>query len=1023
MSLPTAVTQRAEGTGYVGVTGMEFAVQTGFAIRTGFYLTNSGTSNVIMQLQLVGNDFEAYDFISGVYSPQDSQDERVTILAGSTKFIPFDFYGYKDVSGPQSPISGPAGTGSYNTQINLSFRSELDGSLDQTYYAGQPALGVIRVNLTGYVTGHFGSTTELTPAYPKKFLGITGQKDAQGTYYHDLKWTNPPTGYYFEKYKIEQSTDATATWSTLANIDITKINKPHSLPASVGGTFLSAFYYGTPTGIDGFNTYTHSNLSPNTDYYYRIRGEHYDSAVTSSLISYSDWVYCSGVDTFESPTSDDVANGLISGSSSLQPGDNPDPKIKLSTAEKGAMTIYFRNGQKNANLSTMFNNELSQRGIAVDDFSTYFTGVHYILNDDFVVAGSPNYGVTDTLSPAMDVPLITSAGTEVGVNLYLGKNSKIIGQGGAGGTAGFCYIKFSFAQNYGGQNIFAINDYEKSSNGQNGGAALQIGAGVSKFKIFMDPTSAIYGGGGGGGGGDLLFAAKAATRIRSAIETYEADYGVQLSAEGVYFEKATYTNTKQDFVYVKHDDKTKTSTNVLTSFDISDLQGYHYGGYGGGGQSWTTSYGGLISQEGNIRITNSRSQSVGSFASAGAGAGYSLINKMSQGGDGGDFGQFGEDAPETDYLDGFTSIGSITNNINSRDIFGDLKARSAGRGGFAINCLSTSYTQANMMGKLIAYAYNYDPTSLNGFVAMWDANASDTGASDGGLVSTWTASAKNANIASATITAGSTAPTFHSSGDRISFFNNHGTVEFKGNAVATINGVQGTNSYELTESSTEFEFFYSVLPTSFSSTPIDNQFDLNEGVYKIQGRNAGLGFLFTKFSANGKGTSFYQNTSSGSSIIETSGLGDVASPNGNFVQADYVNNVRNRQMTASAIVYNVTGKKTNDGNNLTVKVYINNIEKGSSTVAGDSFQFDAAPKLGKFEDGNSKTSFNVANIILYNRQLLPEERKNVFNYLSGLSKKGPVTTAVSDYSLITRQTPSNKVSDGVGFAGILNFKS
>ena len=119
---------------------------------------------VTLELDNSANNFDAFDFISGTFTA--NEDKRVSILAGSTKFIPFDFYGLKDVSGPLGLV-GPAGTGSYDTEINLSFRSEVDGTQDKTYYAGQPELGVIRVNLTGYVTGHFGSTTELTPAHPQ----------------------------------------------------------------------------------------------------------------------------------------------------------------------------------------------------------------------------------------------------------------------------------------------------------------------------------------------------------------------------------------------------------------------------------------------------------------------------------------------------------------------------------------------------------------------------------------------------------------------------------------------------------------------------------------------------------------------------------------------------------------------------------------------------------------------------------------------------------------------------------------
>ena len=353
MSLPTAVTQRAQGTGYIGVTGMEFAVQTGFGIRTGFYLTNSGTTTVRMTLEEQDDVIEAYDFISGQLN--NDQDKRVSILAGSTKFIPFDFYGLKDVSGPLG-ATGPAGTGAYTTQVNLSFVSEIDGTKDRTYYNGQPELGVIRVDLTGYVTGHFGSTNELIPAHPQKFLGITNQKDDSGLYYHDLQWINPPTGYYFEKYHIQRSTNATQTWSDLKYINIGKTEKPITLPPSEGGHFLESFYYGTSTGINGFNTYSDTSLTANTDYYYRIRGEHYDTS--SNLASYSDWVYCSGADSFEEAVNSDVLTGLVSGSTSLPVGGNPDPTIKLSTADKGALEIYLDNNETNVNLNSRFVDEL-----------------------------------------------------------------------------------------------------------------------------------------------------------------------------------------------------------------------------------------------------------------------------------------------------------------------------------------------------------------------------------------------------------------------------------------------------------------------------------------------------------------------------------------------------------------------------------------------------------------------------------------------------------------------------------------
>ena len=195
MDLPTTVTNRAQGNNYVGATGMEFAVQTGFCIRTGFYITNSGSDTMLMSLSAT-NNYEAFEFISGI-------NEEVVITPGSTKLIPFNFKGIKDPSGP-SNASGPEGTGNYTTYADLSFVSEADRIADTTRFniSSQPRDGIIRVRLTGYVTGYYGRDDEFIPAHPEKFLGITGLRMiGQGR--NQLQWVNPATGYYFEDYELE----------------------------------------------------------------------------------------------------------------------------------------------------------------------------------------------------------------------------------------------------------------------------------------------------------------------------------------------------------------------------------------------------------------------------------------------------------------------------------------------------------------------------------------------------------------------------------------------------------------------------------------------------------------------------------------------------------------------------------------------------------------------------------------------------------------------------------------------------
>lgn len=1010
MSLPTAVTQRAEGTGYIGVTGMEFAVQTGFAIRTGFYLTNSGTANVKMTLELDPNAkiYDSYDFYTGTLNGND--DKRIIIPAGSTKFIPFDFYGLKDVSGPQAPFSGPAGTGSYNTEINLSFRSEIDGTKDRTYYAGQPDLGVIRVNLTGYVTGHFGSSAELTPAYPKKFLGVTGQKDSLGVYYHELKWDNPPTGYYFEKYKIEQSTDATQTWSNLTTIDIPRIDFPTTLPASVGGNILGSFYYGTPTGIDGYNTYNHEGLLPDTDYYYRIRGEHYDSAVTSSLISYSDWVYCSGVDSLQQSVSDDVENGLISGSSSLQPGDNPDPKIKLSTAGEGEMIVYFRDGEQNVNLKSKFLEEIGKRGISSDNFLDYYTGVHFILKEGYTL------GSSDVNIPALNTGgavTVNSAGgglagqSELKINLYLREKSRIIGKGGGGGTGGITRVTWN-ANAVGDQNpiTFDTRAVFESSTGTDGGTAIQIASSINELRIFLPSVFSIYGGGGGGGGGDRFFAAKAAANVRKILLNQDPDRNLENISVSLQLAGGS--------VYVA------SSGGTEGTFKIEDLQGIHTAGFGGGGQGYGISRAGSTKQfsSGQFNYTTINDADIindGNVFRAGVGRPADLNAKISKGGDGGAFGQFGQKAPSTSFGDELfqTSEAGFDESVK-------INGREGGRGGIAIYCLNTSYTPLNVLGSLIFQSYDYSPDSISGFIARWDSannvySSGTTPAANTDTISSWVAVSKNSNITGdVKIVGGSTKPTFYSGSSgsnvtlRTQYFNYGSVIEFDGNATATIQGIVGASDDNLLNNDiTEYDIFYVVYPNSFKGSQNEGrQFTLNRnGDYQ---RTNGQ-FSFLKFSNHSSNQNTLSSWTGGNSVIyENTGLG-----------AGKVMNVTakiGREYFENAFVYNVTASK--QGNAFVVKSYINNVLVSEKTFARiQNLQFDIDPILGKYKH---VASFCISDLIFYRRQLLTRERNSVYGYLTNRARSVFKSVQLSAGG-ITKDTPNNSVEDNNGFAGYVLF--
>jgi len=1005
MSIPTAVTQRAEGTGYIGVTGMEFAVQTGFAIRTGFYLTNSGTTSVRMTLELdssAHNFDQTYDFISGTYDVND--DRRVTILAGSTKFIPFDFYGLKSTSGPQSPITGPAGTGSYNTAINLSFISEIDGTQDRTYYAGQPELGVIRVNLTGYVTGHFGSTSELTPAHPQKFLGITGQKDDFGVYYHDLRWVNPPTGYYFEKYKIERSTDATQNWSALTTIEIPKIDRPTTLPPAVGGTYLNSFYYGTPTGIDGYNTYSDTNLTASTDYYYRIRGEHYDSSNTSTLISYSDWVYCSGVDSFSQSVSNDVLTGLVSGSTNLEPGDNPDPTIKLSTAEKGALEIYLQDGESNVILKDRFETEINKRNISKSNFLDYYTGVHFIIDENSTI-GSSKYEQLLSNSPKIPAPAIKtgavvnvgpSLGSELQMNLYLKNNAKIIGLGGVGGNAGIAKVVWTDSPSSGGGISFDIQpaQYGKSTDGGVGGNAIEIASGINNFRIYLPSIFSIYAGGGGGGGGDRLFAARAASQVRQAKQDRDIDLNTPV-----------YLTKSENKIILDINAGGKNS--LLAEFDFSDFAGIQTAGFGGGGQGSFKSDPGSTYQQGinTYQKTAWNETNKGNTQRAGAGRSFNLNYQISQGGAGGAFGQYGDRAPDSSFDDGLFTVISSTSN--------DEVGKLGGRGGFAVKSASSAYTTSNLIGALFFPNSDFQPENIGNFIARWDAsttvyNTGTTDATNGQDVETWVAAAKNSALSAVAVQIVGDAtnkPKFYNvaaSDNAVSRFNGKPCIQFDNLASAVINGIYNNSTdYTLTNNTEAFDIFYLVFPDSFGSK---RQFNADNK--KIRSQN----LSFTKFNSNNN-VSYLYNASS--EIKESTGMPNRGN---NYSVETSTSENADELMPSYAFVYNVAASK--DGRKLVYKSFINNISKGAKELSNqESFKFDINPIIGA---NNGTSSFSVSDIIIYNKQLKNEERNAVYLYLR--------QRAMMNINIITTEdidttTSNNKAEDETGFAGYFKLTS
>ena len=125
----------------------------------------------------------------------------------------------------------------------------------------------------------------------------------------------------------------------------------------------------------------------------------------------------------------------------------------------------------------------------------------------------------------------------------------------------------------------------------------------------------------------------------------------------------------------------------------------------------------------------------------------------------------------------------------------------------------------------------------------------------------------------------------------------------------------------------------------------------------------------------------------------------------------------NLHIKPNAFVYNVTAKKS--GSSFLYSVYINNepfIQ--NQDVELPSLTFDINPILGAYN--NQKTSFNISDIVMYNKQLLPRERDSVYLTLSQRARK-PLQIITS--TTIDANTQNNTVEDNSGFAGYIKTNS
>jgi len=982
MALPSAVTSRAEGNEFVATTGMEISVQTGFAIRTGFYLTNSGNYGVDVTM-VTNNPDLAFDFISGVQS-------EISLPAGATRLIPFDFYGLKDVSGPVLGSTGPAGTGVYTASPVLTVRSKINNETDPQ--------GTIRVRITGYVTGAInrsaviGPQPDIPPQHPSGFLVLTGKLSDSGKPYNQLQWKNPSTGYYFEEYQLQYSDTNTqsASWADVSSASLSferkyEINGQSTFNITIGTDEIDSYYYGTPTGLIGNETYLDENLNFDSDYYYRIRGVHY-GLNQSTVTTTTDWVYGYAVnDLSYDGLNNDILTGLVTGSSTLPNDNSVDPStiLKAKTAKKQAMITYLKDGESDININSKFNSELTSRNISLQDFTDNFSGYHVVVPANYVV-GSKTVGkaAIETGDQILD-----SNGFEVKVLLKLKKGSLVAGRGGNGGNGGWVHSRFD--PKYG---IRAVDDYvlkyigkEESTDGANGGPAISItNSNITEFKIFADYSAKIYGGGGGGAGGD--------TTWMSFTVLQNKPFNIIDSGGEPYVSFRTRES----------------------GFSIKNIAGVTMAGIGGGGQGFD-SKGGL-----NLRRNLLYTQGNGSLEGPGSGTEQSKEQKIGKGGAGGVFGSMGE------FLENEEAFQISLYQNRSFDSYAMLP----GLGGYSIDAQSADYTTyqaANFRSNLFYITKpigSSNVSSINGFFARWTAdekayNTGTTQATDNQTVEKWEAVEYASSLSS-------TIPYLEQA-------TNDYKPYFRNSASHADTKYFGAGSYIGFAGEQKHMRFYNVVDADAAETYFRSNMPGFEVFYNLIPRTDG--FSYRQFNANGhypltfKLHQWGKNTNPSKmytvdlKVVESMGLED-----NRFVFKDQFWGGESGFLNpSSSFVYNVSMKKINS-NRFVHEVYSDTKLQSSNTVINSEVYFnnDDTAFLGDTVSGEGGASFCISDIILFNKALSQSEREAVNAFLINKNRVFNTVT-VDSITGTNRQTtidkqktnPTNTLLMNNGMAGYI----
>lgn len=991
MTLPSTVTSREQGNTFIASTGMEISVQTGFAIRTGFYLTNSGNYGVDVTVVAGDNDL-AFDFISGVES-------TISLPAGATRLVPFDFYGLKDVSGPVAGSTGPAGTGAYKAHPLIEVRSQINNQADPE--------GEIRVDITGYVTGAIsrsavvGSQPDIPPEHPSGFLVLTGSFDDSGKPYNQLEWKNPSTGYYFENYQLQYSVTNTqsASWINLSSASLSfdrqyEINQQSLNDINVSTDIIDSYYYGSPTGLIGNQDYLHDNLSFDTDHYYRIRGVHYDLD-QSTVRTTSDWVYGYSVgDLSYDGLNNDILTGLVTGSSTLPDNNSVDPSTILNakTIKKQAMVTYLKDNESDVNINSKFNQELNNRNLTLQTFTDNFSGYHVVVSDGYTV-GSKTEGKAAIETGGQ---IKNANNSEVKTLLILGKNSLIAGKGGDGGDGG--WIKGEFVTGGARHRVRNIIQYvgtAPSTDGSNGEAAIKItDNNITEFKIFADYTTKIYGGGGGGGGGDT-------TWTSDRVLDYFNNTPINLGQFDI-----TIAEDPTNVVLTKNAGYGRSATTL--SLTVLDLIGLSMAGIGGGGQ-------GFVSKGGkNIKRNLNYLEGNGSLEGPGSGTSKNFAQRIGSGGNGGVFGAMGKGQDNEDAL-------FIKENYNRGY---RSNAKLPGLAGYAIDAQAANaaaYSLSNFRSNLFYIKRskaNLSMSGIDGFFARWTSdekayNSGTTQATNGQTVEKWEAAeyatALNSNVPYLEQTTNNIRPHFVSSGNDVKYFGSGSAICFAGNKLMIFKNVLDADAADtyFRNSMEGFDLFYNIIPVTDGFG--FNQFPGNRGHSR--------GFFNLHSWGLDTNKSYLYNDSI--KVVESMGLKE----NRFSFKDQFWGSGSGFEKPQSSFVYNVCMKKINS-NRFIHDVYSGTNLQSSNTIINSNLYFNESDLATL---GGDASSFCISDILLFSKHLSTAEREAVNTFLVNKNRVFNLTNVSSitgsnrseEITKQSNQVPTNTLEMKNGMAGYI----